>query len=205
MNEQSENRDAVKNVYILLTHTGSLLTNLIKQYTGAPYNHVSIAMDSRLDELYSFGRKQPHNPLTGGFIKENVYKGTYRQFPHTKCVLLRLAMTQRQWDKVNRVIGYIQKKANDYRYNFIGLFGVMMNVPIAPKNSYFCSQFVTEVLKRSGLPLWNRPSALITPDDFLQHASVQRIYEGRLYDYPLLRKEKLIDELHEMRGERMAW
>ncbi|WP_309241958.1 hypothetical protein [Brevibacillus daliensis] len=210
LNEQMKKRNAAKYVYILLTDTGTLFTTLIKQYTGAPYNHASIALNSGLDELFSFGRKQPKNPFIGGFVMEDVYKETFRHFPNTQCVLLRLAVTQRQWDKVNRVIRYFQNKENTFQYNFIGLFGVMMNVPVSSKNSYFCSQFVAETLKRSGIPLWDRPSALVTPDDFLHHASVELIYEGILYDYPLLRKEKLIDgsfhyEINDIRGEIAAW
>ena len=53
----------MRNVYILLTDTGSLFTRLIKRFTNSPYNHVSIAFDKSLNTLYSFGRKHPYNPF----------------------------------------------------------------------------------------------------------------------------------------------
>lgn len=62
-----------KEMYILLTDTGTLLSKLIKCFTNAPYNHVSIVFDKRLDEVYSFGRKEPRNPFIAGFIREDVY------------------------------------------------------------------------------------------------------------------------------------
>jgi hypothetical protein len=68
----------------------------------------------------------------------------------------------------------------------------MINYPIESENAYFCSQFVAEVLKRGGVRLWDKSSALITPGEFLKHASFQKIYEGKLYEYPLLQSELLV-------------
>ena len=47
----------MKKVYILLTHTGTILSKAIKLYTSHEYTHVSIALDEKLDRLYSFGRR----------------------------------------------------------------------------------------------------------------------------------------------------
>lgn len=85
-----------------------------------------------------------------------------------------------------RTIRSFQRYRDDYRYNLIGLFGVMMNYELRRKNAYFCSEFVAEALRQSGLELWDRPSALVTPDDFFRHDSFELVYEGNLYDYPLL-------------------
>lgn len=175
-----------KSIYILLTQTGSLLNKTIKRYTDAPYNHVSIAFDISLREVYSFGRKHPRNPLYGGFVKEDVYYGTYRYFPKTTCMLFRLEVSTEEWRRIRRVVSNFQNKQQFYRYNFIGLFGIVVNYPVEFKNAYFCSQFVAEVLKRSGINLWNKPSALVTPNDFLNQETFKLIYEGNLYDFPLL-------------------
>ncbi|MFS8630040.1 MAG: hypothetical protein LOD92_02505, partial [Bacillales bacterium] len=66
-----------KAVYILLTDTGTLFSRMIKFYTGAPYNHVSIALDEKLDQLYSFGRKVYCNPFSAGFIHERIDRGVF--------------------------------------------------------------------------------------------------------------------------------
>ena len=49
--------DTMKKIYIVLAHTGTLLSRIIKMKTGAEYTHSSIALDENLDEMYSFGRK----------------------------------------------------------------------------------------------------------------------------------------------------
>ncbi|WP_284645777.1 hypothetical protein [Paenibacillus silviterrae] len=75
-------------VYILLTATGMRFAIMIQACTASPYTHASLALDAGLEELYSFGRKHPTNPWSGGFIRETVTEGTYAHFPNTRCALL---------------------------------------------------------------------------------------------------------------------
>lgn len=102
-------------VYIVLSDTGTLFTNLIKSYTRAPYNHASIAFDSELKEMYSFGRKNPRNPLHGGFVKEDVLTGTYSYYPETTCVIYKLSVTDREIEKMKRILNVFIRK-NDKFY-----------------------------------------------------------------------------------------
>lgn len=180
-----------KHIYVLLTDTGTTFSKLIKAFTAAPYNHASIALDVELKELYSFGRKRPDNPWDAGFIEEDVYEGIYRFFPETRCVLLRLHVTKRRRAAIIQSIAGFRKQKDKYRYNLIGLLGVLLHHELAPRNYYFCSQFVAEVLRNSGYPLWSRPSALVTPNHFLKHPAFELVYEGYLFDYPLLDQNKV--------------
>ncbi|WP_390283704.1 hypothetical protein [Ureibacillus sp. GCM10028918] len=175
-----------KTIYILLTDTGTVLTRIIKWYTNAPYNHVSIVFDEKLDEIYSFGRKKPRNPLIAGFIREDVYNGTFRYFDNTRCLLLKMVVSSNEYDRIREVIQSFTMNKEKYSYNLLGLVGVAVRYPINQKNKYFCSQFVAEVFKKSGLNLWDIPSALISPNDFLMHSRFELVYEGSLYNYPLL-------------------
>lgn len=179
-------------IYIMLTNTGTVFTRLIKCFTGAPYNHASISLDPQLNELYSFGRKEALSPLNAGFVREDVYYGTYRYFPNTTCEILRLEVTPRQKEAVRAAIDYYKRNKERYSYNLIGLLGVLMRRDLQIKNACFCSQFVAEVLSKGGVGLWNdRPSALVTPQDFRQHGRLESVYAGRLQEYPELDKNKL--------------
>ena len=182
-----------KKVYILLTDTGTLLSKAIKWFTNTPYNHVSIVFDDELDEIYSFGRKYPQNPLIAGFIKEDVYFGTYRYFHNTRCLLSKIEVSPKEYDAIKKVIQSFKNHHEMYSYNLLGLFGVVVDHPINQRNKYFCSQFVAEVFEKGGLKLWELPPALVTPKDFLKHPRFNIIYEGRLYDYPLLDQELLLE------------
>ncbi len=175
-----------KAIYILLTDTGTWFTRMIKWFTNAPFNHVSLVFDDQLQEIYSFGRKRPRNPLFAGFVRENVYTGTYYYFQETRCLLLKYHVTEEELQKIRAVIQDFENDQEKFSYNLIGLLGILFDYPIANKNAYFCSQFVAEVLRRSGIHLWDTPPALVTPNDFFTHLDFEVIYSGRLYDYPLL-------------------
>lgn len=188
--------EETESLYILLSDTGTLFTKGVQQYTKAPYNHTSISFTENLDQMYSFGRKSPRNPIIGGFIKEDVYYGTYRYFPDTTCALYEMKVSKRSIEKVKRVIQQFENNKDSYTYNLIGLVGIPLNVPISVKSSYFCSQFVAEVLRRAGIFLWDKPSALVTPEDFRMCKGLVMIYEGLLYEYEPIRVRLPLYQLH---------
>jgi len=171
-----------QSVYIVLTHTGTLFTRVIRTFTGAPYNHASIAFDPELTELYSFGRRNPNNPLTGGFVREDIRSGIYGKFPNTTCVVYELRVSGREAAKMKRVLGLFIRKQNKLRYNLAGVIGIALNRPVETGNAYFCSQFVAELLHRSGVRLWDKPPALVAPDDF-RRCGLRPVYMGKLSAY----------------------
>ena len=109
-------------------------------------------------------------------------------------------MTQGQYDQVRAVIQRYKDEEDAYRYNLIGLFGVLMRLDITRERSYFCSQFVAETLRQSGIRLWDRSSTLVTPHDFLLHPSMEVVYEGMLSDYPLLDQTRLASFHHPLQS-----
>ena len=172
-----------RSVFILLTNTGTLFTRIIQGYTKAPYNHASISFNRELSELYSFGRKHPNNPLNGGFVKEDIKTGTYSKYPNTTCVIYELQVSDREVEKMRRVLQIFVRSHQKYLYNILGVIGIALKEPVEFSNSYFCSQFVAEILDRSGIKLWKKLPALVTPDDFRQSERLQLIYEGKLSEY----------------------
>lgn len=167
-------------LYLLLTDTGTLLNKIIKAYTKKPYNHASIAFDSELKEVYSFGRKTARNPFIGGFVREDMNSVLFK---HANCAIYSLTVSGGQLRKIKHFIQEIEKHKEYYHYNFLGLFGVMLNKPIKRKHAYFCSQFVASVLKE-GMVIddMNEPS-LIKPADLPYLADFQLIFEGNLQNY----------------------
>lgn len=64
-----ERKEIMKEVYIVLTYSGTALSTLIKKFTKDEFAHVSIALDENLEEMYSFGRLNPYNPFNAGFVR----------------------------------------------------------------------------------------------------------------------------------------
>lgn len=167
-------------VYILLTDTGSFLTKLIKLYTKKPYNHASISFDPELSEVYSFGRKKAGNPFNGGFVKEDVKQGLFKQ---ADCAVFSLTVTEVQMEKMKCYIQEIEEQKECYRYNFLGLFGFMLNKPIKREKALFCSQFVASVLKAGNISDFEKPLSLIAPYDLQELSELKLMYEGKLKAY----------------------
>jgi len=182
-----------KKIYILLTDTGTILTKTIQRYTKAPYNHSSLALDEELIQLYSFGRKNPNNPFNGGFVQENILQGTYKFSPKTTCALYEISVTERQYAKVKRLIELFKRNDRKMAYNLFGLFGVAFKEPFEPLGSYFCSQFVAEIVDRAGIKLWDKLPSLVEPNDFRKSDQVNLVYEGLLTDYPAVKKRKVVE------------
>ena len=175
-------------LYILLTDTQSFISKGIKLYTRREYSHVSISLDVDLEDLYSFGRLKPHNPLIGGFVKEALDSGTYTLFPNTTCALFSIDVTSQQFFDAKRIIQRFKHSDQKYRYNYIGVAGLMINKPINREFRYFCSQFVQEVLHKSGVNIINKDKGLTLPEDFINNKELELIYEGRLHQYGIRMK-----------------
>lgn len=123
-----------KTIYIVLTDTGTLLSKAIGMYTRKDLNHASIAFDKELTEMYSFGRKQRHNPFVGGFVKENATSGI---FEHADCAIFSCEVTIEEYIKMRNKIRQIEQTKELYRYNFIGLFAVAVNKDLQRKRAFF--------------------------------------------------------------------
>lgn len=169
-----------KLIYFLFTDTGSYLSKAINYYTKKSLNHVSISFDPQLDELYSFGRKQPKNPFIGGFIKEDIQSELLK---NATCEIYSFPVSDEDYKAIIHNIKEIEKRKEYYKYNFIGLFGVMLDIEINRKSALFCSQFVATVLRDLDRFQFEKPACFITPTDIREFSGMQLVYQGVLGDY----------------------
>ena len=86
----------MKKIYIILTHTGTALSTIIKYYTKDEFSHISISLDENLEEMYSFGRLNPYNPFWGGFVHESIKNGTFKRFKNTRTEIYSLNIENEQ-------------------------------------------------------------------------------------------------------------
>lgn len=171
-------------VYIMLSFTGTILSRIVKVCTLREYSHASIALDLELDSMYSFGRIQPRNPFSGGFVKEEIDQGTYRVFKNTRCIIYELEVTMLQHQKLKDYIDRFITASEVYKFNVIGLIGTMVNRPFNREYHYFCSQFVGKALLESGIYDFKKDVGLIKPIEFADIPGLKSIYEGKLSAYP---------------------
>lgn len=182
-----------KKVYVLLTDTGTLFTKTIKLYTRNTYNHASIAFDENLTEVYSFGRKRSTNPFIGGFVREDIKEGLFK---NATCAVYCVTINETEYNSMQQYIKEIEAEKENYRYNFIGLFAVILNKQLKRENAFFCSQFVASVLKQSDSIDFNIPLSLVTPHDLQLVRNSELIYQGKLNNYQDLTTQQNINGIH---------
>ena len=184
----------MKAIYIVLTHTGTVLSRIIKNYTQDEFSHVSISLDKELKEMYSFGRLNPYNPFWGGFVQEGINFGTFKRFRKTVCKIYSLKITEEQYNNVRGMIEYIKSSKQLQKFNVIGLFAVGFNKRISFENSFYCAEFVKYVLDKSGIE--NNLPELIKPEDFKNIQDLNEIYSGRLRKYQIT-KNSIAEKINE--------
>ncbi|MBB4825201.1 hypothetical protein HNO89_002430 [Sporosarcina luteola] len=169
-----------KSIYIVLTDTGTLLSKAIGMYTRKDLNHASIAFDEQLTEIYSFGRKQQYNPFIGGFVREDVTDGIFRD---ADCAIYRCDVSTEAYMRIRRKVRMFEMNQKMYKYNFIGLFGVALNKEIRRKRAFFCSQFVATVMQESENHRLGTTPSLTMPHHLVDLPHLEIVYEGELQHY----------------------
>lgn len=169
-----------QNIWIVLTNTGTWFSRMIQCFTNAQLNHASIAFDSDLHEVYSFGRKQANNPFIAGLVRENLRAPFFR---NSECAVYRLRVSSHDYQCMYNLVIEMMRNQDRYRYNLLGLLGILFRLHIDRADAYFCSHFVATVLERAGLNLVDKPPHLVTPEDFSNSSQLIEVYQGSLQGY----------------------
>jgi len=175
--------DNMKEIYIMLSQLGTLVSKSIRLYTGAKYNHASISIDPEIREFYSFARRVRYFPLIAGFIREVLNEGMFKYYPDTECVIYALPVEDEVYRNTVRLLDRYRKDAMKYKYNFLGFFGVVLNKAFVVENRHTCSEFVANVLHEAGIYTFPKPLPLVRPDDIPGIPGLRKLFEGRMTDF----------------------
>jgi len=167
-----------KYIYLVFTRTGTWLSRLISVFSDIEYPHASLSFDDKFSEMYSFGRKDPDNPFSGGFAVENLSGGVFNKYPGCKCLIVRVRVSEEQYASLRKYVSEFSRERDKYRYNFLGLCSILFNMPLKRKNHYFCSQFVSEALLKSKVVKLDKAPELTRTDDLYAIKNKEILYEG---------------------------
>ncbi len=169
-----------KRLYVLLIRSRSVPSMLIRFFTKAKYTHSSLGFSEDCMQLYSFARKYESLPLPGCFTTEKIDRGFLGKDPETPCALFYFDVTTDVFESVNAEVNMMYEKQHQYKYNYLGLILCGLGIEKTRKNKYFCSEFVSHILKKTGaLPIEKHPS-VFRPVDFLKMDELKLIYEGNI-------------------------
>lgn len=184
-------QDKTRKVYIVLSQTGTILSRILKLYTRAPYNHSSIALSEDLEVMYSFGRLDPYNPFRGGFVQESASFGTFKRFKNTRVMVVEAEVTDKAYGELCEHIRAMLRTRTEYHYNYIGLLLAAIRIHRAKRNCYYCSEFVKAMAVQAGVEGAETIPAIVKPMHLLR-VPHNTVYVGRLRDYPLIRRRRVL-------------
>ncbi len=174
------NMTSNRDIFIVLTGTGTAFSGLIRWFTKADLNHASIAFDSELREVYSFGRKKIHNPFVAGLIQEDFIHPFYSS---ADCSIYQLRVSASEYDTMYNHVQRMMQNQERYKYHHLGLLGVLFHIKIDREDAYFCSHFVASLFEETAVQPVDKPSCFVTPEDFALSLCAHKIFSGKLSYY----------------------
>lgn len=174
----------MKTIYLLLTRSGTLVSHLVHLLSRAPYTHVSLAFDESLGTLYSSTRKNGYTMFPAGPSREYLNRGVLLKHSRVPCALYALPVSDEAYTRARRRVEHMMAHSRLYRFNSLGLFACGFRIPWRRRRHYFCSQFVSEVLQKSGALTLPKDSTLMRPSDYAALPELECLYRGPLYALP---------------------
>lgn len=182
----------MKKIYIITTHTGTIVSRLIKKKLDVPYTHVSISIEEDLQKMYSLGRKYVMTPIIAGLVEENINKGLYKIKTNTICRVYSINVSIEQYELVKQNIKKQLSNKRNIKYDFMGVITSSLDKQIYKKDTFVCSTFVAHILKSSNIDIFKKPPYLITPLDFYNSSKLNLEYEGLLNQYNYTKTKETI-------------
>lgn len=170
-------------LYILLSQSGTLPSKVLKLFTRAEYNHVSISLAPDLKEMYSFGRRYLYFPIPGGFILESKDTGIYRRYPNASIAVVELEISEEKYAYLSTRLKEMYRDKKQYRYNLLGLSFAAFRIIYRKEKRYYCSEFVRDIFVESGIVDADVFQPIVQPIHFIDMTDSKVIYRGKLSGY----------------------
>ena len=170
----------MKSIFIFLTRTESITSKIVKFFTSDKYTHSAIAFDKELFYLYSSGRKNGIKMFPAGPCMESLNRGFYERDPHTPCVVYELPVTDEAFALARKEVDAFMANIDDYKFSVLGIAACKLGIKWTRKNKYFCSQFVAQILRKSGAATLPKEDSLMRPLDYAKLEGVTKVFEGTI-------------------------
>lgn len=130
MSRQHGETTTMKTLYIFLTRSGTLLSNLVYSLTGAQYTHISLAFDEDLSTLYSSTRKNGYTMFPAGPSREYLNRGVFLMRENIPCALYALEVTDEAYTRAKRRTQHMMHHGELYRFNSLAAPSALFLLPV---------------------------------------------------------------------------
>lgn len=147
-------------VSIFMTRYHDILSNFLYYISGCGYTHVAIGFDDESQNFYCFNYK--------GFRREHPFR---RKRRYGKSICYKLDVPAEQHARLKEIIEQMENSSIEWKYSMLGVILCLLGIRHKIRNAYFCSQFVAELMQRSGIMKWRKHSSLYLPNHMCREIS----------------------------------
>lgn len=152
-------------VTLLLSRYNDPFSKMIALCSHGKYTHISISLDPEENVFYSFNKK--------GFIEEH-WRGKRSRYLLPDRAYLYFYVDELQFFKMYQEIKRYEERKKDISYSVVGTILCIFHIPATFKKQFFCSQFVAEVLRKSGTVKLKKKSSLYLPMHLLRELKAMK-------------------------------
>lgn len=181
-------------LYVIISCTNTKMGWCIRKALNEPYNHVSVALDRELSNIYSFARRKYYTPFVGGMVRESVNILTYNKSKNTDVKIYALEISKENYDAITQQISSMYQERNKYYYNYLGALKLFIKYSGQTTRAYTCLEFAMEILKSAGIKVSYDEMRKMTPGKLTQLLHNKLVYEGNLLNYPYLTQAAIAEE-----------
>ena len=198
-----EKNKTLQPVFIVNTHTKSLMGNYMSDAFGHTYSHALISFGPALNPMYSFdfGEGKAIGCKTGLSI-DNI--GRYKDMDvDGKMRVVGVFVSPEKMKALHLAVDYYVKNKEKTKYGFMNLLSWVKGskkVNSFGELKMFCSEFVDAILKSASIDITGKNSRNVTPDDFGSNKDKNNsfvLYEGPIKNFKPDIIRKKVKELQE--------
>ena len=172
----------MEHIYLAMVDTPGIFAYIIRHFLKQKYIHVVVSMDARLEEAYSFGRRNPRLPFFAGFEREDKNR-ILRAFPTADYMVCGIECSAAQKERIRDRLREDYKRRLRYHYAVLGLVFIACGKPFYQKNHYTCSSYIARLLHEAQIEISPKHFSLVTPKDFCLYPYKKTLFEGRLSEF----------------------
>lgn len=170
-----------KNIYVVVSSTYTYFGKTIRVFGKIRYNHASIALDDKFQEIYSFGRQKHAALLTGKLVKENISRFTLDKESNVDVTIFKIPVTEEQYRDIRDFIHAVHED-REYLYNLFSVLTYPLTKGLSVYKAFTCIEFIMYLLTRVGME-FGRPLYEYKPDDLLELLRDDILFQGNLLEY----------------------